>query len=49
MNITEEFEEWMRKRHLKECVQCQKEGKARLMDSNHLAVLLFKEFYSQRE
>lgn len=40
----EEFEKWLRDRHLKECAQCQKEGKARLQDCDLVALNLVKEF-----
>ena len=46
--LDKEFEEWMKKKHLEHCLQCRKEGKARLMDSDFLAVLHFREFYKQR-
>ncbi len=44
-NIADAFEEWMRKEHLKECNQCQKEGRARLMDHKLYAVTTFRYFY----
>lgn len=44
-NLDKQFEQWLRERHLKECTQCQKDGKAKLMDADNMAVQLFKEFY----
>lgn len=44
MKLSEKFEQWVRDRHLKECAQCQKEGKARLTDTYLVAVVLFKAF-----
>lgn len=43
--MDKKFEKWMRDTHLRECVQCQKEGKARLVDSQLMAVIWFREFY----
>ena len=48
MKLDKQFEKWMRERHLKECAQCQSEGKARLMDCDAVAVMLFREFYKQK-
>ena len=42
--MTEEFKEWVRERHLQVCQQCQKEGKARLVDADAYAVKLLEEF-----
>lgn len=47
MDIAQDFENWMKKRHLDNCYQCQYEGKAKLMDTDAVAVMLFKEFYKQ--
>lgn len=38
------FEQWLRARHLKDCAQCQKEGKARLVDTNAYALMLYQEW-----
>lgn len=43
--LPEQFKQWLKEKHLKECAQCQKEGKARLQDTNLVAYWLFKEFY----
>lgn len=42
--IAEQFEQWMRNKHLEECFSCRKEGKARLMDCNAMAVQFVREF-----
>jgi hypothetical protein len=46
--IANDFEKWLRERHLEGCIQCQKDGKARLMDSYALANVLFREFYETK-
>ena len=38
------FEQWLRGRHLKDCAQCQREGKAKLIDANAYALYLYKEW-----
>ncbi len=49
MKLDQKFEEWVRKKHMLNCSQCQKEGKSRLMDNEAVAVNLFKEFYNQKK
>lgn len=39
------FEKWLKDKHLKECSSCKKDGKAKLQDTNRVALNLFKEFY----
>lgn len=45
MKLPEEFKQWLEERHLKECGQCQREGKAKLQDYNVMAYVLFENFY----
>lgn len=45
--LVKDFREFLEKRHLKDCSQCQKEGKARIMDCEAVALSLFKEFIKE--
>lgn len=49
LEFAEKFESWVRENHLKECVECQRKGKARIMDSEVLAVNWVSEFAQSLE
>lgn len=42
------FEEWLKKTHLKECPQCQRDKKVRLNDFGYTSLRMFKEFYKEK-
>ena len=44
--MDKKFEKWLRKKHLEECAACKMEGKAKLQDTNLMALYLFREFYA---
>jgi len=44
--MDKEFEAWLRGRHLKSCLHCQRDGKARLVDGDSYALWVFREFYA---
>ena len=48
MTLAEEFEQFLKEKHLKECAQCRREGKAILQDGNLVAILLFREFCKEK-
>ena len=44
--MNEEFEAWLRGRHPKSCLHCQRDGKARLVDGDDYALWSFRGFYA---